>query len=216
MTEQWAGIPGYIGHYEVSSIGRVRSLSREVPVLNGPRSGRVVRRPGKLMSPVTNRAGHHQIQLIMHKRRVTHSVHRLMMLAFVGGGEGMEACHRNGIHADNRLENLYWGTHSDNILDSVQHGTHNMARRTHCPEDHPYDEANTIRKGGHRSCRECGRKSARERMRAVRATRRIKTPGPVDGPVRRRKVGQCCVHTFKHHTASGGCRCGCGCEVGPK
>lgn len=52
--------------------------------------------------------------------------------------------------------------------------------------------------------------------RAQRAIRRIKTPGPVDGPVRRRKVGQCCPHTFKHHTASGGCRRGCECGVGPK
>lgn len=33
----------------------------------------------------------------------------------------------------------------------------NMACRTHCPQGHPYDEANTIRKGGSRHCRECHR-----------------------------------------------------------
>lgn len=39
-----------------------------------------------------------------------------------------------------------------------------LARRTHCPQGHPYDEENTFRKRGPRSKREC-RECARERSR---------------------------------------------------
>jgi len=42
------------------------------------------------------------------------------------------------------------------------------ARKTHCPQNHPYDEANTYRMGANgRGCRTC----AREAMRRKRATR---------------------------------------------
>jgi len=37
-------------------------------------------------------------------------------------------------------------------------------RKTHCPQGHPYDEANTARKAGNRrSCRACARDYARRR-----------------------------------------------------
>ncbi len=48
------------------------------------------------------------------------------------------------------------GTQSENMLDAVAAGTHNMARKTHCKRDHPFNEANTIRlKNGGRECRAC-------------------------------------------------------------
>lgn len=40
------------------------------------------------------------------------------------------------------------------------------ARRTHCPQGHPYDETNTLRKGRSRGCRECNRMSC-ARRRAI-------------------------------------------------
>jgi len=40
----------------------------------------------------------------------------------------------------------------------------NMLVKTHCPQGHPYDEANTYRyKSGARSCRSCHRNYERER-----------------------------------------------------
>jgi hypothetical protein len=41
------------------------------------------------------------------------------------------------------------------------------ARKTHCPQNHPYDEANTCLSGGRRKCRACHRDRAR-RQRAGR------------------------------------------------
>lgn len=51
-------------------------------------------------------------------------VHRLVLEGFVGPcPEGCEARHLNGDGADNRLDNLQWGTPAENAADQAQHGT---------------------------------------------------------------------------------------------
>lgn len=68
-----------------------------------------------------------------------------------------------------RPAHLFLGTHSDNMQDMFAkgRGVSAEAKRTHCPQGHPYDEVNTYRKPGtnKRSCRACHR----EQMRARRA-----------------------------------------------
>jgi hypothetical protein len=52
------------------------------------------------------------------------SVHRLILEAFVGPcPPGMCCRHLNGIKADNRIENLTWGTPKENTADREGHGT---------------------------------------------------------------------------------------------
>ena len=60
-----------------------------------------------------------------------------------------------GHPADNRLENIEWATRSVNMLDRVRHGTHPQARRTACPQGHPYSGVNA---NGKRICRTCASK----------------------------------------------------------
>jgi hypothetical protein len=98
----------------------------------------------------------------------------------------MEGCHRNDVPDDNRVENLRWDTRSANVLDSVRNGTHGMASKTHCPQGHPYDEANTYVHpvDGRRVCNGCRgmyrdahreerREKGREYMRRRRAEAKI-------------------------------------------
>lgn len=55
-------------------------------------------------------------------------------------------------------------THHENLLRGV-----GPASRTHCPQGHPYDEANTYRKpNGNRECRICQREGNRRRYTASR------------------------------------------------
>jgi hypothetical protein len=50
-------------------------------------------------------------------------VHVLVLLAFIGPPpEGMECCHNDGNPANNRLDNLRWGTPKDNAADRIRHG----------------------------------------------------------------------------------------------
>ena len=51
------------------------------------------------------------------------NIGRVVLRAFVGPAPaGMECCHNNGDHTDNRVANLRWGTKSDNSQDRLKHG----------------------------------------------------------------------------------------------
>lgn len=156
MSERWLPVVGYEGKYEVSDLGRVRSLDRL--------DSRGHRRRGMLMSqsPIDD-AGHLAVNLCSDGISSTKKVYRLVLVAFIGTPPpGMEGCHRDGDPSDNRLANLYWGTHSDNMLDRVAHGTHSQANQTSCKWGHPFDSGNTYYYAGHRGCRACRREAVRK------------------------------------------------------
>jgi hypothetical protein len=59
----------------------------------------------------------------------TQTVHHLVLKAFVGPpAEGQVCRHLNGQPADNRLENLRWGTPKENSQDMVRHGNARKSR----------------------------------------------------------------------------------------
>lgn len=58
------------------------------------------------------------------RRRKSHLVHKLILLAFVGPPRPGQQCrHDNRVRGDNRLENLSWGTPQENSADRIRHGT---------------------------------------------------------------------------------------------
>ncbi len=122
-TEEWRAVVGIdegIGEfYEVSSLGRIRSLERTVKCGKGTRL-----LPGAMMRPGTSRE-YPEIKLRSPGRQKTISVHRLVAMAFLGdrSSEGLEVCHENGNPFDNRVENLRWDTHLANMRDRARHGT---------------------------------------------------------------------------------------------
>lgn len=121
--EFWRDIPGYVGSYQVSSLGRVRSLPRVIPVYDSIRQITYARPcPGKILrQAVCDKAGHVSVHLGKYCRGIP--VHQLVMLAFHGPPPpGMEAMHLNGNPVDNRPENLQYGTHSQNMTDMYRLG----------------------------------------------------------------------------------------------
>lgn len=107
MIKIWKDIPKYEGKYQVSNFGDVRSYCRS----NTPK----ILKPGRMPQ------GHLSVAL---GRGNSRCVHELVLLAFVGEKPHKHECrHLNGNPADNRLENLAWGTRSENIKDAVAHGT---------------------------------------------------------------------------------------------
>jgi hypothetical protein len=162
-SEQWRPVVGYEGLYEVSDHGRVRSLDRHFD-----RRGHPVRVWGRVMRlSWSNRGGYPTVGLCRDGKQRTWNVHRLVMEAFVGPmPAGMEIRHIDGNPANACLVNLQYGSSSDNKWDQVRHGTHHESRVTHCPQGHPYDEANTYvlpSRPRARYCRSC----ARDRRRAA-------------------------------------------------
>lgn len=110
--EVWKDIPGFEGAYQVSDLGRVRSLDRSYSQRNRWGLATNGRRKGKVLSPARGTNGYISYQLGSGVRRLAH---RLVATAFLGPpSPGEEVNHRNGIRDDNRLENLEWVTRGDN------------------------------------------------------------------------------------------------------
>lgn len=158
--EAWRAVPGYEGLYEVSCLGRVRSLDRITKLHHGGE----YRRKGRIRKLVPNNYGYLNVMLSKEGRQRCHKVHRLVLEAFVGPPkEGQEACHNNGEPLDNRLSNLRWGTKEENMADIKKHGRNYWLNRAHCKHGHEYTPENTyMHPNGARICRTCSRKAARE------------------------------------------------------
>jgi len=120
MSEIWKAVPNYEGQYEVSNLGRVRSLDRIVMRrYSDGRPDSPIHYKGKLISTQRKQCGHVKVNLGAGVHKL---VHRLVLLAFVGPpGAGRECLHNNGIPSDNRVENLRWGSRVENKNDERKH-----------------------------------------------------------------------------------------------
>jgi hypothetical protein len=89
------------------------------------------------MSPKANKSGH----LVIKVARRFWFVHRLVLLAFVGPPpKGAVARHfPDRDPANNRPENLLWGTPADNSKDMLAHGTQARGDRCHLHKLTPED-----------------------------------------------------------------------------
>lgn len=124
--ETWKPITGFIGVYEVSDYGRVRSLDKVVYQAKTARypNGRRVVRKGKILKPARRPNGYLFIGLYDDYQRTLISIHKLVMDAFIGPMPcGMERCHNDGNRQNNRLSNLRYDTSAGNHADRRDHGT---------------------------------------------------------------------------------------------
>lgn len=95
--EQWRPVNGYEGLYEVSSLGRVKSL-------NYNHTGRE-----KILKSGKHRDGYLQVDLCKNGKRKMFRVHRLVAEAFLPNHEGLpEVNHRNEDKTNNCVSNLEW------------------------------------------------------------------------------------------------------------
>lgn len=133
--EIWKPVPGYEGVYDISSLGRVRSVARI------DRFGRSL--PERILKHGQHKYGYPVVGLWRDNRQTTRTVHSLIAEAFIGPRpEGMEVRHLDGNRRNCRLSNLAYGTHAENMADMIEHGM-SRAKQTHCASGHPFDEENT-------------------------------------------------------------------------
>lgn len=117
--ERWRAVPGWLGSYEVSDQGRVRSVDRV---------DATGRRVGGAPVP-TRRARNGYLLVTLGTRTVL--LHRLVMLAFKPGGTRRypQVRHVNGDKTDCRLCNLRWGTQAMNEQDKAENRNKENRRR---------------------------------------------------------------------------------------
>ena len=103
IIEEWRPVVGYEGLYEVSNIGRVRSLDRYV---KGKGKSYFLHK-GRVLSPGIKTEGY----LIVRLQRRMFYVHRLVTEAFLPNPDNLpEVNHKDEDKLNNRVDNLEWCT----------------------------------------------------------------------------------------------------------
>ena len=110
--EVWKDIPGFEGHYQASSRGRVRSLDR----LTMYREHKRFKKGGIASSQMNNR-GYLKVDLYLGSKRTKFFLHRVIAITFIPNPDDHPIVnHLDRDRTNNRIENLEWCNGSENQL----------------------------------------------------------------------------------------------------
>jgi hypothetical protein len=113
MAEEWRDVVGYEGLYQVSNLGRVKSLAR---VVNNPTGTGRLKGESILSAKPRRRDGYIYVSLNSGGFVYKAKVHRLVAEAFVENPKGRRYVHHKDANPGNNcVENLEWVSHYENM-----------------------------------------------------------------------------------------------------
>lgn len=115
MIEEWRDIEGYEGLYQVSNLGRVKSLERIIEDVN---NGRIYTKKEKILKSAKDTHGYYTVCLCKNSKLRTISIHRLVALHFIPNDnptEKTQVNHKDEDKTNNRVDNLEWCTQVYNL-----------------------------------------------------------------------------------------------------
>ena len=108
-NEEWRAIKGYEGLYEVSNLGRVRSLDRYIDAIS--RYGTPMHRfcRGCILKESKHKKGYRFVRLCNSGDCKNQSIHRLVAQAFIPNPDNIpQVNHKDENKDNNRADNLEW------------------------------------------------------------------------------------------------------------
>jgi hypothetical protein len=118
MEEIWKDIDGYVGYYQVSNLGNVRSVERTVNYELKTKSGVVI--ANKVIKSKNYKGnlfntGYYCVIMSMNGKSNPICIHRLVAETFIPNPENKPTVnHKDGDKANNTIFNLEWATVKEN------------------------------------------------------------------------------------------------------
>lgn len=98
--EIWKDIKGYEGVYQISNLGRVKSLKFKNE---------------KILKPNLTTSGYYSVHFMKNRIKKPYTIHRLVARHFLNEIEKFEVNHIDRNKLNNRYDNLEFISHSDNV-----------------------------------------------------------------------------------------------------
>lgn len=108
MEEIWKDIEGYKGVYQISNIGRVKSMYNHRGT------------PNRFLSPKLTQNAYNSVNLYKNKSQRTFFIHQLVAKSFLPNPENKKGInHIDGNHLNNNVTNLEWATDLENMTHAI-------------------------------------------------------------------------------------------------
>ena len=119
MTKEiWKDIQGYEGLYQISNLGRIKSLERMIITSNN-----ITKKISeKILKPCLRKNGYYSIVLQKNNKSKYYTIHRLVAKEFIPNPNNLpQVNHKDENKTNNNVNNLEWCTSKYNI----NYGSHN-------------------------------------------------------------------------------------------